>query len=170
MPAPKPIHLIVAVARNGVIGRNGRLPWNLPEDWVYFLEKTRGGILIHGRKCQDHHGPPLSDREVIVLSRNPAYALPGAQVARSLPEAIALAQSLKQPGPIWIGGGAAIYRDALPLAQKVYVTEIHHDFDGDTYLPWELITRAGFTRVLEERRGGPGPVACTFKVLAHARD
>jgi dihydrofolate reductase len=166
----KPIHLIVAVARNGVIGRNGRLPWNLPEDWAQFLEKTRGGILIHGRKCQEHHGPPLPDRAVIILSRNPNYALPGAHVAHSLPEALTLAQTLAHPGPIWIGGGAAIYRDALPLAQRVYVTEIHQDFDGDTDLPWELFTRAGFTRVVEERRGAPGPIPCTFKVLAHARD
>jgi dihydrofolate reductase len=166
--SPKPIYLVVAVARNGVIGRAGRLPWDLPEDWRHFLELTRGGILVHGRKCQDHHGPPLADRMVIVLSRNSAYHLPGAQVARSLREALALAQALPQAGPIWIGGGAAVYREALPLAERVYLTEIHQDFDGDTFLPVELFARAGFTRVLEERRVNSGPVSCTFKVLARA--
>jgi len=166
--SPKPIYLVVAVARNGVIGRAGRLPWDLPEDWRHFLELTRGGILVHGRKCQDHHGPPLPDRMVIVVSRNPAYKLPGAQVARSLPEALSLAQDSPHPGPVWIGGGAVIYREALPLAARVYLTEIHQDFDGDTFLPVELFARAGFTRVLEERPMKAGPVAFTFKVLARA--
>jgi len=163
----KPLHLIVAVARNGVIGRAGRLPWDLPEDWRYFLEKTRGGILIHGRKSQDNHGAPLPNREVIVLSRNPAYTPPaGAQVARSFSEALALAQKSASPGPIWIGGGPEIYRAALPLADKVYLTAIDADFVGDTYLPLEEISRAGFIQILEEHPGAPGPVRYTFKVLA----
>ena len=164
----KPIYLVVAVARNGVIGRDGRLPWDLPEDWRHFLALTRGGILIHGRKCQDHHGPPLPDRAVIVLTRNPAYQLPGALVARNLPEALARAQSLEHPGPIWIGGGAAIYREALPLADRVYLTEIHQDFEGDTRLPLELFARVGFTHVLEERTMNSDPVSFTFKVLTRA--
>lgn len=168
--SPKPIYLVVAVAHNGVIGRAGRLPWDLPEDWRHFLELTRGGILVHGRKCQDHHGPPLPDRAVIVLSRNPAYRLAGAQVARTLTEALGLAQTSPHPGPIWIGGGAAIYREALPLAGRIYLTEIHQDFDGDTLLPPELFASAGFTRVLEERRVKSESVPCTFKVLARAID
>jgi dihydrofolate reductase len=164
---PKPIHLIVAVAHNGVIGRGGRLPWDLPEDWQHFLNLTRGGILIHGRKCQDHHGPPLPEREVIVLSRNPSYQLPGAQVVRSLPEALTLAQASPHPGPIWIGGGAEIYRAALPLADKVFVTDIELDPEGDIRLPWELFTQAGFTKVLEVRAGALGAIKYTFKVLGH---
>jgi len=168
VPAPKPIHLVVAVARNGVIGRGGRLPWNLPEDWRHFLELTRGGILIHGRKCQEHHGAPLPDRAVIVLSRNPAYALSGAHIARNLHDALALAQFLPHPGPIWIGGGAAIYREALPLADRVYLTEIHADFAGDTFLPLDLLVRAGFTHVLEARPAVSSPIPCTFKILDRA--
>lgn len=164
----KPLHLILAMARNGVIGRAGRLPWNLPEDWEQFLEKTRGGILLHGRRSQGHHGPPLPDRDVIVLSRDPAYALPGARVARNLTEGLALAESLPNPGPIWIGGGAAVYLEALPLADRVYLTDIAADFPGDTRLPPDLFARAGFTRILEEIPGRPGPVPYTFKVLGRA--
>jgi dihydrofolate reductase len=166
--APKPIHLVVAVARRGIIGRDGRLPWNLPEDWRHFLELTRGGILIHGRKCQEHHGAPLPERAVIVLSRNPAYALPGAHSAHNLSDALALAQSLAHLGPIWIGGGAAVYREALPLADRVYLTEIDADFAGDTFLPLDLLTCAGFTHVLEARPAVSSPVPCTFKILARA--
>jgi len=165
---PKPIYLIAAVARNGVIGRAGRLPWDLPEDWRHFVVTTRGGILIHGRKCQDHHGPPLPGREVIVLTRDPDYQLVGVRVARSLPEALQMAQASPHPGPIWIGGGAGIYKEALPLAEKVYVTEIALEPAGDTFLPWKLMNEAGFTRVLSERPGAPGPVAYKFKVLARA--
>jgi dihydrofolate reductase len=168
MSAPKPIHIITAVARNGVIGRDGRLPWNLPEDWQYFLDRTRGGILVHGRKSQEHHGAPLAGCAVIVLSRDPAYCLPGAHVARTLAEGLTLAQALLHPGPIWIGGGAAIYREALPLADRVYLTEIHADFAGDTFLPWSLFAEAGFTHVLETHPSRLSPVPCVFKVLARA--
>lgn len=164
---PKPIHLILAVARNGVIGRDGRLPWKLPDEWKYFLATTRGGILIHGRKCQDHHGAALPDREVIVLSRNPHYLPPsGARSAQSWAAALALAQASPHPGPIWVGGGPEVYRESLPHADRVYLTEIQADFPGDTFLPWETFPRAGFTRLVAERPGPPGPVPYAFKVLA----
>jgi dihydrofolate reductase len=163
----KPIYLILAVARNGAIGRAGRLPWSLPEEWKYFLEKTRGGILLHGRKCQDHHGRALPNREVIVLSRNPDYVPPpGARAAHSLAEGLTLAQASPHSGPIWIGGGPEIYREALPLADRVYLTAIDADFDGDSFLPQEIFTQAGFTRLLEAHPGPPGPVPYMYKVLA----
>ncbi len=165
----KPVHIIVAVARNGAIGLKGKLPWKLPEEWKYFVETTRGGILIHGRHCQDNHGQPLPEREVIVLSRNLEYKPPaGVKLARSLPEGLALAQASAHAGPIWIGGGLEIYREALPLADKVYVTEIDADFPGDAFLPWATFAQAGFTRLVAERPGPPGSVPYTFKVLARA--
>jgi dihydrofolate reductase len=92
--------------------------------------------------------------------------LPGALAARNLPEALTLAQSLPHPGPVWIGGGATLYREALPLAARVYLTEIHADFRGDRHFPWSLIAEAGFTRVLFTRPGAPGPVRYVFKVLS----
>jgi dihydrofolate reductase len=164
----KPIYIIVAIAQNGAIGRAGRLPWNLPEDWEYFKRTTRGGILIHGRRSQDHHASLLPDREVIVLTRDPDYTLPGARLARNLPDALAMAQASPHPGPIWIGGGPAIYREALPLADRVYLTEIHADFEADTFFPLDEIARAGFTKILSEKPGAMGGVHYTFKVLAAA--
>jgi len=158
--------MILAVARGGVIGRDGRLPWNLPAEWRHFLDTTRGGILIHGRKCQDHLGPPLPGRDVIVLSRNPSYTIRGASVAQSMSDALKIADKLPNPGPIWIGGGLAIYLEALPLADKIYLTGIDADFDGDTRLPPDAFKNAGFTRVLEEVPGESAPVKYTFKVLA----
>jgi dihydrofolate reductase len=167
---PKPVHLILAVARNGAIGRAGRLPWKLPDEWNYFLATTRGGILIHGRKSQDQHGPALPDREVIVLSRDPAYVPPpGARAAQNWAAALALAQASPHPGPIWVGGGPEIYRAALPDADRVYLTEIYADFPADTFLPWATFAQAGFTRVLSERPGPSGPVPYVFKVLAREK-
>ncbi len=162
----KPVHLIVAVARHGAIGLRGKLPWKLPQEWKYFLETTRGGILIHGRHCQDNHGAPLPEREVIVLSRNPTYAPPaGAKLAHSLPEGLAIAQASPHPGPIWIGGGLEIYREALPLADQIYLTEIDADFAADAFLPVETFTQAGFTKTLRTRPGPPDIVPYVFKVL-----
>jgi dihydrofolate reductase len=164
---PKPIHIILAVARNGAIGLQGRLPWKLPEEWQYFLATTRGGILIHGRQSQDHHGAALPEREVIVLSRNPNYVPPpGAKLARSLTEALRAAQESPHPGPIWIGGGPEIYRESLPLADRVYLTEIYADFAADTFLPWEIFAQAGFTRVLSAQAGPPGAIRYVCKILA----
>ncbi|HVU37443.1 MAG TPA: dihydrofolate reductase [Opitutales bacterium] len=165
----KPVHIILAVARNGAIGLNGKLPWRLPAEWKYFVETTRGGILIQGRHCQDNHGRPLPEREIIVLSRNPNYVPPaGVRLAHSLPEGLALAQASAHPGPIWIGGGLEIYREALPLADKIYLTEIDADFAGDTFLPRETFAQAGFTRVVSAKPGPPDTVPYVFKVLARA--
>jgi len=166
----KSVNLILAVAHNGAIGLKGQLPWKLPEEWQYFLETTRGGILVHGRKCQDHHGKPLPDREVIVLSRNKDYVPPaGAKVAHSVKEGIALAQASAHVGPIWIGGEPEIYKEALPLADLVYLTEIHADFPGDVFLPWETFAQAGFTKVMSEKPGHSGAVQYVIKVLGRGK-
>jgi len=164
----KPVYMILAAAQNGTIGNLGRLPWRIPEDWQYFLKMTRGGILVHGRKCQVHHGKPLPDREIIVLTRNHNYKPPGPNIklASSLHAALSLAQALPHPGPIWIGGGAEIYRASIPLVERVYLTEIHADFPGDVFMPWDIFARNGFTKVLEQHPGAPGPVPYVFKVLA----
>jgi dihydrofolate reductase len=163
----KPVYMILAVARNGAIGLHGKLPWNLPEEYQYFLEKTRGGILIQGRRMQENQGRPLPGRETIVLSRQPDYVPPpGVQAAQSLPAGLALAQASPHCGPIWIGGGLEIYREALAYADRVYVTAIDADYAGDTFFPWANFANAGFTRLVEEHPGPPGPVQYVYKVLA----
>ena len=129
--APR-IALIAAVARNGVIGLHGRLPWRLPDDLKRFRALTSGHAIVMGRKTWESIGKPLPERQNIVVSRHLDFAAPGAVVAHSLPEAIGLAA---MPSPLFIIGGEAIYRDALPLADHLFLTEIHRQFDGDAKFP-----------------------------------
>ncbi|MFP6854371.1 MAG: dihydrofolate reductase [Opitutales bacterium] len=130
------INIIVACARNRVIGKNGRLPWSIREDWEYFLEKTSCGTLIMGSRCYREMGKHLLDREVIALSRDPHRVFPHARKASSLPEALEMGRA--KGDEIWICGGQAIYEEALPFAEMLYLTLIDQDFDGDVFFPpWE---------------------------------
>jgi dihydrofolate reductase len=129
------LHLIYARAANGVIGRNGALPWHLPEDLAHFKRTTLGCPVIMGRKTWDSLPPrfrPLPGRANIVITRNARWATEGALVAHSLQAA----RDLCPPGSdAWVIGGAQIYAQALPLASSVVVTEIAQDFDGDAFAP-----------------------------------
>ncbi|WP_284466682.1 dihydrofolate reductase [Diaphorobacter nitroreducens] len=129
--------LIYARAANGVIGKNGTMPWHLPEDLAHFKALTQGHPVIMGRKTWDSLPPrfrPLPGRANIVVTRQADWQESGAQRASSLPEALALAQ---QSGSTtaWVIGGAQIYTQALPLAARVEVTEIAQDYEGDAYAP-----------------------------------
>ncbi len=126
------VYLIAAVAQNGVIGANGKLPWHLPEDLRNFKNLTLGHPVIMGRRTWESFVKPLPGRENIVISRSAGYAAPGASVAASIRAAIALCagESLA-----FVIGGAEIYAAALPLADSLVLTEIHRDFDGDTRFP-----------------------------------
>ena len=129
------LHLIYARARNGVIGRDGRMPWHLPEDLAHFKRTTLGQPVIMGRKTWEGLPVafrPLPGRRNIVITRQTDWQAEGAEVAHSLEQAIALCQ--KEPVS-WIMGGAQIYQQAQPLAQQVVVTEIDADFAGDAYAP-----------------------------------
>ena len=126
------IGLVWAQAANGVIGVGGGLPWQLPEDLARFKQLTLGSTVVMGRATWDSLPPsvrPLPGRRNVVLTRQPGWQAPGAVVARSLAEA------LDQPGDVWVIGGASVYRDALPLADVVVVTELARAFDGDTRAP-----------------------------------
>ena len=118
------LRLIYARARNGVIGRDGRMPWHLPEDLAHFKRATLGSPVIMGRKTWESLPPvfrPLPGRRNIVVTRQGDWQASGAEVAHSLEQALALCQD----APLaWVMGGADIYRQALPLAQQVVVTEI----------------------------------------------
>ncbi len=156
------INLIVACSRNRVIGKDGKLPWRIREDWEYFLEQTRQGTLIMGRRCYNEMGPHLLDREVIALSRNPEQSFEHARKAGSLPEALKLAQA--NDGEVWICGGQAIYEEAMPLADRLYLTLIDAEYEGDVFFPaWEN----QFPNEISRREITVEGVSVTFLVLAH---
>ena len=125
--------LIVAVADNGIIGKDGKLPWKIPEDLRFFKQTTMGHAIIMGRKTWDEVGKPLPGRRNIVVSRKPDLRLEGAEVTTSLEDAIALAR--KTDDDPFVIGGAAIFAAAIPLASKILLTEVHQSPDGDTTFP-----------------------------------
>lgn len=160
------ISLIAAVARNRALGKDGQLLWHLPEDMRYFRETTRGKPVIMGRKTWESLPDafrPLPGRRNIVISRNPAYDAPGATLAGSLEEAARLTQD---DAEVFIIGGAEIYRQALPLAQRLYLTEVTQDFAADAFFPefsdreWREISRS-------EQKSGSG-LEFTFAVYQRA--
>jgi len=132
------ISIIVAVAQNNVIGRKNRLPWHLPADLKHFKELTLHKPIIMGLKTFESVGKPLPGRDNIVLAREPNCQIEGCKIAHSIEEALSLArESLlgKENGEVMICGGASIYNQFLPLAQRIYLTRIWADFEGDTYFP-----------------------------------
>lgn len=126
--------LIAAIARNGVIGMDNRLPWHLPADLKHFKTLTAGHAVIMGRKTWEslpEKFRPLPGRQNIVVTRNTAYAASGASVASSLPDALATATG----DEAFVIGGAELYQAALPLADRLQFTEIDAEFEGDTWFP-----------------------------------
>jgi dihydrofolate reductase len=131
------ISIIVAVAENNVIGKNNTLIWHLPADMKYFKDKTIGHCVITGRKNYEsipEKFRPLPNRTNIVITRKVNYAAPGAIIAGSINEAITKAMEISDE-EIFIIGGAEIYRQCLPLVDKLYITKINYTFDGDAYFP-----------------------------------
>ena len=129
------VNLIYARSANGVIGNNNTLPWHLPEDMAHFKRMTTGWPVIMGRKTWDSLPPrfrPLPGRSNVVITRQTQWAAPGALVAASLPDALRLCETSEQ---VWVIGGAQIYQQAEPFAQRIEVTEIAQDFDGDAFAP-----------------------------------
>ena len=125
------IVLVVARARNGAIGMNGTLPWHIPADLRHFKQVTLGTPMIMGRKTFESLPGLLPGRRHIVLTRERDWAVPGAEVAHSVEEAVALAGG----GRISVIGGAEIFRIFMPLADAVELTEIHTNMEGDTFMP-----------------------------------
>lgn len=140
--------LIAAAARNRAIGRNGRLLWRLAEDMRHFRQLTSGKAVIMGRKTWESLPTafrPLPNRRNIVVSRNLAYRADGAMLANSLEQAIGLAGDAED---VFVIGGAELYRQALPLAKRIYLTEIAANYPGDVFFPqvspveWREVSRA----------------------------
>lgn len=141
------VSLIVAAAANDVIGVDNRLPWHLPEDLRRFRDITMGKPIVMGRRTHESIGRALPGRRNVVLSRRPGYAAEGCEVVDGLDAALAL---LREAEEVMVIGGAALYREALPLASRIYLTRLHRPFDGDTRFPsldnadWRAVEREDF--------------------------
>lgn len=155
--------LIAALARNGVIGAGGALPWRLPEDLRRFRALTTGHAVIMGRRTWESIGRALPDRQNIVVTARPDFRAEGAQVAASFPAALA---RVAQPLPAFCIGGAELYRAALPLADIIYLTEIDRDFDGDAHFPPFDRARWRETERTPGRLEGPDGFAYAFVTYA----
>ena len=150
MSSTMKLSLIVAIAQNGCIGINNKLPWYLPEDLKYFRRLTTGNIVIMGRKTFESIGKPLPNRSNIVISRNSDFQAEGVKVVASIEEALNIAESIAEISDTqeaFIMGGAQIYEQTLPLAQRLYITEVKKAVTGDAFFPsidlaqWQEIGR-----------------------------
>ena len=149
------LSVLAAMARNRVIGHNNAIPWRLPHDLKHFKELTMGHPLIMGRKTYESIGRLLPGRTSIIITRQPDYEVPGALVVRSIGEALSIcsqtkseeAEHLVPVNECFVIGGADIFQQMLPLCDRLYMTEIQKDFEGDAYFPefdrndWREISR-----------------------------
>jgi dihydrofolate reductase len=125
--------MVAARASNGVIGRDGDIPWRIPADFAHFKRVTVGHPLILGRTTFEGIGRPLPERQSIVVTRDPNWSYEGVLVARSVEEAVEIGAGLDEL--VMIGGGAHVYRDAMALATDQILTEVHAEPEGDTHYP-----------------------------------
>jgi dihydrofolate reductase len=130
-PLPR-ITLLAARARDGAIGRDNALPWHLPEDLRHFKATTLGHPIVMGRRTFDSIGRPLPGRRTIVVTRDPAWSRPGCERAGSLDEAIARCAGSPE---VFVVGGAQLYAAAMPRADRLLLTEVDVQVDGDTFFP-----------------------------------
>lgn len=153
------LSLVVAMAANRVIGHAGGMPWRLPGEQKYFKAVTMGKPMIMGRKTYESIGRPLPGRANIIVTRTGAVSGDGITVTHDFHEALKLARAIaagNETDEVMVIGGGTIYEQALPLADRIYLTEIHADFDGDTVFPplndqWREVSRTPGT----PPEGGP---------------
>lgn len=157
------ISLIAAMADNGVIGIANKLPWKLPADMKWFRQHTLGKPIVMGRKTFESFGAkPLPDRINIVVTGDVSYRAAGCVIAHTLAEAL---QSAGEAPEVMIIGGASFYAQTLPYAQRIYLTVVHHVFDGDAWFPkfdwsdWEQTTR------IDCPADAKNPFDCSFFIL-----
>ena len=161
---PPRLALVAAVAANGTIGARGGLPWRLPDDLRHFRALTTGHAVVMGRRTWQSLGRPLPGRQNLVVSRDAALAAPGAEVAPSLDEALALAHL---PLPVFCIGGAELYALALPRADLLYLTEIARDFDGDVRFP--AFDRGEWREAAREPHVAPPPDGFPYAFVTYER-
>ena len=167
------ISLIVALSQNHVIGRNNNLPWYLPNDLKYFKQVTMGLPIIMGRKTFESIGKPLPGRTNIVITRNAQWNADGVRVVASIEEGIKLAEAISEidgRDELMVIGGDQIYRLALPLVDRLYLTEVHAHVEGDAYFPefdrsrWDEIAREDY------QASEPNPYDYSFVVYDRRPD
>ncbi|KMY50492.1 dihydrofolate reductase [Peribacillus loiseleuriae] len=151
------ISFMFAMDDNRLIGKDNTLPWYLPADLQYFKKVTMGHPILMGRKTYESIGKPLPGRENIILTRNTDYQQEGITVISDMKEAVAYADALD--AEVFVIGGAEIFQQLLSDCKRLYITQIHHSFEGDTYFPelnmskWQTVSR--MTGIEDEKNRYP---------------
>lgn len=141
------LSIIVAVSENNVIGKDNQLIWHLPRDMRHFKETTTGHYIIMGRKTFESNGKPLPNRTNVIITRDKKYKVDGCIVVHSLEDAI---HEARHDSEAFIIGGGVIYKKAMPIIDRIYLTKIHHKFEGDTFFPeinmdeWQVVDQREF--------------------------
>ncbi|MBT3204988.1 MAG: type 3 dihydrofolate reductase [Gammaproteobacteria bacterium] len=126
------LSIISAMDENNLIGDKNTLPWHIPADFAYFKKTTMGKPVLMGRKTYESIGKPLPGRRNIIISRNSSYQAEGCEITDSIQAAIEL---VSDHAEVMMLGGASLYEQTLTLADTLYITEVHHQFSGDTWFP-----------------------------------
>lgn len=158
------VSVIAALAKNRVIGIENRLPWRLPEDLAHFKALTLGHPVLMGRKTFESLGRPLPGRTNVVITRNPDYRRDGCRVAASIPAAIALCGDADE---VFFIGGADLYAQAIPLADRLYLTEVDVEATGDAWFP--DYDREAFREVSRELHTGGKGETLRFDFVVYER-
>ena len=163
------ISTIVAVAKNNVIGKDNDIPWYLPADLKYFKKITTGHHIVMGRKCYESIGRPLPKRTNVVVTRNPFFIASGCLITHNVAEAVQLAEANGEEEVFIIGGGQ-IYEIALPHVDRIYLTEVDVEVEGDIFFPtidpnnWNLIKET------KNKSDEKNEYDYTFKILERKKD
>lgn len=155
------ISLIVAHDKNRVIGYKNKMPWHLPEELKYFKKMTMGKPIIMGRKTFESIGRPLPGRRNIVITRNPDYKEEGIEVVSSLDDGLELVKDAEE---VMIIGGEQIFKLAFPLVDRLYITFINYEFDGDTFFPYYDLTNWNLVSESEPQQTNEG-YTYTYKIF-----
>ncbi|MGN0489461.1 MAG: dihydrofolate reductase [Ruminococcus sp.] len=148
------IALIAAYTKNKVIGKDGKIPWNLRNEKKRFKELTTGNVVVMGRKTYEEIGRPLPNRNTIVVSKTRTFDFENCMTARTVEEALKIAKEKFPHKDVYISGGGEIYKEVLPYAQVMYITEINSVINGDVYFPdfdekdFDVIVEAKFNEEL----------------------
>jgi len=141
------LSLIAAMDKNRLIGRDNALPWQMPADLAFFKRTTMGHPILMGRKTYQSIGKPLPGRRNIVITRDPDFSAPGCEVVATIEDALQLCQNDDE---VMLIGGASLYEQTIDRAEVLYITLIHHEFEGDTWFPgidlerWKVKNREDF--------------------------